>query len=378
VETATNTLLRYWWLEESPQTDAAAWTEAEVAKLKPDTYMTGRWQVSAPATAGSLSGVGYFFTHHLLTNLNIPLGLIDCTVGGTVALAWMPPAAIQDDPRLKAIADHFPDAEGIPAWVKRRTLRNLAAWDAAGRPPPMPEHPYKPGACWRNGLANVAPFALRGILWYQGESDADYDPPFDYELMARWHTGVFTRLVTAWRTAWETPGLPVYFVQLPRMNRPSWPWFRESQWRCAQTLSNTAMAVVFEHGTPDDVHPPDKQPVGERLARIARAHSYGQDLEWSGPQLVRSRVAGDRVVLTFSHTTGGLQSSDGRPLQQFTVAGDDGRFYPASATLSGDTVTVSAPEVPEPVAVRYCWVPSGSINFYNGAGLPAAPFRTDP
>jgi sialate O-acetylesterase len=376
-QAATHTLLRCWWMKESPETGPAAWTEAQLAKLTPEDYMTGGWEISAPATVGSISGVGYFFAHHLLTNLNIPIGLIDCTVGGTLALDWMPTDTINAHPQLKSIADQFLESERISPWVKTRLLQNLASWNTAGRPVPMPEHPYKPGACWRNGLANIAPFAMRGILWYQGESDADYGPAFDDDLMAQWYTDVFTQLVASWRGAWEDPELPVYFVQLPQMNRPSWPWFREAQWRCAQTLPHTAMAVAFEHGTPDDVHPPNKQPVGERLALIARALSYGQDIEWSGPQLVGSRVSGSRMVLTFSHATGGLHSSDGEPLKQFRVAGEDRRFYPALGRISGATVIVSAPEVPQPVAVRYCWVPSGPINFYNGAGLPAAPFRTD-
>jgi len=379
---ATNTLLRYWWMNESPEAGTAAWTPSQVAKLTPEAYMTGRWQVSSVATAGSLSAVGYFFAHTLQTNLGIPIGLIDCSVGGTEALAWMPTAALNADPHLKCIAADFLDSDTVSPWVKQRMLQNLADWNAAGRSAPMPEHPFKPGACWRNGLANVAPFALCGILWYQGESDAEFyrNQPydgFDYDLMARWYTGTFTRLVAAWRGEWENPDLPVYFVQLPQMNRAPWPWFRESQWRCAQTLSNTAMAVDFEYGDPGNVHPVDKQPVGNRLALIARAKTYGESVEWSGPQLSRWSPQGGTLVLRFSHATGGLVSSDGQPLRQFTIAGTNRVFHAATAVISNDAVIVSAPEVPEPVAVRYCWIPSGSINFYNGAGLPASPFRTD-
>ena len=374
---ATNSLLRWWLLAESPVTDNIVWSAADVAKLNPKDYFSGTWAVSSPAAAGSLSAVGYFFARNILMSQKIPVGLIDCTVGGTMAADWMPSAAIHADPRLKAIADHFLDSDMVAAFVKERTLRNLANWNAAGRPAPMPEHPYKPGACWRNGLANIAPAALCGILWYQGESDADFYEPFDYNLMARWYTDVFTRLVAAWRGAWENPALPVYFVQLPQMNRPSWPWFRESQLKCAQTISNTAMAMAFEYGNPADVHPVNKQPIGDRLALIARAHNYAQNIEWSGPQLVSSTVSGSSMALKFSHTTGGLISSDGLALKQFTIAGTNRQFYAATATISGDIVTVRASQVTHPVAVRYAWIQSGIINFYNGAGLPASPFRTD-
>jgi len=374
---ATNTLLRYLQMAESPITTATAWTPAEVARLNPNDYFSGVWQVSDPASAGAVSAVGYLFAHHIQTNQNIPIGLIDCTVGGTMAESWMPTEAINANPRLKAIADNFLDSHMVPAFAKTRLLQNLARWDAAGRPVPMPEHPYKPGACWRNGLSTIAPFALRGLLWYQGETNADFEDPSAYDAMAEWHTETFRVLVAAWRNVWENEMLPVYFVQLPRLNRPSWPWFRESQLKCAQTVPHTAMVVAFDCGDPANVHPVNKQPVADRLARIARARTYGEDLEWSGPQLRSWRIQGTSIVLEFDHAEGGLVSSDGHALNLFTVAGANRRFFPATASISNHALIVSAPQVPRPVAARYAWVPTGDINFCNGAGLPASPFRTD-
>ena len=262
----------------------------------------------------------------------MPIGLIDCSVGGTLALSWMPTEAIAANPRLQAIADHFLDSDMVAPFARTRLLQNLAEWDSAGRPAPMPEHPYKPGACWRNGLGTITPFALRGILWYQGETDADFYDPFDYDLMARWHTDTFKTLVAAWRSAWENSSLPVYFVQLPQMNRPSWPWFRESQLKCAILVSNTAMAVAYEYGDPANVHPVHKQPVGDRLALIARALTYGENVEWSGPQLRRWRVQGGSLVLDFDHASGGLAAKDGQPLRLFQIAGTNRQFFTATAT----------------------------------------------
>ncbi len=377
VAASAHPLLRYWWMNEAPETNSAAWTAMELAKLTPAAYMAGNWTESGPNTAGSISAVGFYFAKNLVTTQNIPIGLIDCSVGGTMAQNWMPQAAMDAHPELKAVSEHFLASDRVPGFIKKRTLQNLATWNAAGRPSPMPLHPYVPGACWQLGLAHIAPSALRGIVWYQGESDADFYDPFDYELMARWHTEVFTALVASWRAAWENATLPVYAVQLPQMNRPSWPWFRESQLKCAQSIPHSGLAVAFEHGNPHDVHPKQKQPVGERLARIARARVYGEDIAYSGPQLVKSHAAGNTMVLTFSHTAGGLISSDGQPLKQFTIAGRDRIFHAATATIAGDTVTVSALQVPEPAAVRYAWIPSGSINFFNREGLPASPFRTD-
>ena len=195
--------------------------------------------------------------------------------------------------------------------------------------------------------------------------------------MAHWHTDTFQALVAAWRSAWENSSLPVYFVQLPQMNRPSWPWFRESQLKCSTLVSNTAMAVAFELGDPANVHPVRKEPVGDRLALIARALSYGEDAEWSGPSLRSWRIEGRRMVLDFDHTASGLAAKDNQPLRLFQIAGSDRQFATATATISNQSLIVSAPEVAEPVAVRYAWVPCGSMNFFNGAGLPASPFRTD-
>lgn len=377
IAAATNTLLRYWQMAESPTTTASAWTSAEVARLNPRDYFTGAWQVSSPSSAGAVSAIGYFFAREMQTNQSVPIGLIDCAVGGTPAQSWMPTAAINASPRLKAIADNFLDSDMVAGFAKTRLLQNLADWNTAGRPLPMPEHPYKPGACWRNGLALVAPFALRGALWYQGETDADFYDPFDYDLMARWHTDTFKALVASWRGAWENPALPVYFVQLPRLNRPSWPWFRESQLKCALTLSNTAMAVAWDYGASSNVHPTQKEPVANRLALIARARSHGENIESSGPLGRAHRVEGTNVVVEFDHAESGLVSNDGQPLRLFQVAGTNRQFFDASASISGSTVVVSSPLVLEPVAVRYAWAPDGSINFYNGAGLPASPFRTD-
>ena len=374
---ATNNLIRYLQLTESPTTTGAAWNPAQVARLNPEQYFTGTWQMDDPSTAGAISAIGYFFARQLATNQNVPIGLIDCAVGGTPIESWIPPEALQANPRLAAMTRDFLASPMVGAFVKARLLKNLADWDHAGRPTPIPEHPYLPGACWRFGLADVAPFAIRGVLWYQGESNADFSAPAEFDAMAAWHTDAFTTLVAAWRKAWERDDLPVYAVQLPQMNRPSWPWFRENQSRCALTISNTALAVAYDLGDPNDVHPVNKRPVAERLELIARALSYGEKVEWSGPSLRGWRVQSKSIVLDFNHTAGGIVAFDGRPLRHFEIAGADRRFFPATATISGRTLKVSAPEVTAPVAVRYAWSPAASLNFFNTAGLPASPFRTD-
>lgn len=377
IKEATNTYIRILHMDEAPKSGARPWTASEISKLNSEEYFTGSWRVSQPAAVRSVSAIGYFFARNIQTNRDVPIGLIDCTVGGTMAVSWMPPETIEWDARLRELSANFPDSEMIPPFVKCRVQQNLTEWISKGRPGPMPDHPYKPGVCWKNGLASIAPAALRGILWYQGETDTDFTSTFDFDLIERWHIDTFKALVGSWRRAWENPELPVFFVQLPQMNRPSWPWFRESQLKCAQIIHGTAMAVAFDHGNPDNVHPTAKLPVAERLALIARAKSYGENVEWSGPLLRDWKIDGDSIVLRFDHAASGLVSSDGQPLRLFAIAGIDRRFFNASATISNASVIVSAQDVAHPVAVRYAWTPSGSINFFNGAGLPASPFRTD-
>ena len=373
---ATNSLLRLLLLEESPRTDARAWSAAEVNRLNEKDFFTGSWEVCTPARAEKTSAIGFFFARHIQTNQNVPIGLIDCSVGGTPAASWMSPQSIASHPDTRKLAGRFLASDTVPEFVRKRLLQNLADWDSAGRPSPMPEHPYKPASCWRLGFGELAPFALRGILWYQGETDADFSDPAEFKAMADRYVEAFAALVNGWRSAWAKPNLPVYFVQLPQMNRPSWPWFREAQARCSQVVSHTAMAVTFDCGEPDNVHPARKEPVAERLALIARALSYGQAIEWCGPVYRRHRIEGRHVVVQFAHCEEGLISSDDQPLRFFELAGEDGRFYPAQASISGDTVSVASPAVPRPDAVRYAWVPTGNVNFYNRGRLPAAPFRT--
>lgn len=374
---ATNSSIRYLQMAESPRTDPPAWNAEQISQLTPERYFTGTWQVNDPSSAGAVSAVGYFFVRHLATNQNVPMGLIDCTVGGTPTESWIPIEAIRRNPRLAAMATNYLTSPAVAAFVKKRILQNLAAWDKAGRPGPTPEHPYTPGACWRLGLADIAPFALRGVLWYQGESNADFYDLAEFDAMAACHTDAFATLVTGWRTAWERADLPVYAVQLPQMNRPSWPWFRESQWQCSKMISNTALAVAYDYGEPDNVHPVNKQPVADRLARIARQQSYGEIIESSGPVLRSWRAQGGSLILEFDHATGGLVATDAQPLRLFEIAGANRQFCSAIATISNAALIVSASQVPQPIAVRYAWSPTGNINFFNGAGQPTSPFRTD-
>ena len=223
-----------------------------------------------------------------------------------------------------------------------------------------------------NGMINpVIRYAIRGVIWYQGESIVG-----GKEGVAL-YPHVQETLIKDWRKAWGRADLPFYVVQLPALgNISNNPLVREGQ-AAVLSLPHAGMAVTIDIGDPKDVHPHNKAPLGERLTRMAMANVYGRTLEYSGPVYESMKVSGNAIRVKFSHLGGGLVAKDG-PLKWFAIAGADGKFVPAEAKIEGDAVVVSSPEVSTPVAVRYAWdnYPEG-CNLYNAAGLPAAPFRTD-
>jgi sialate O-acetylesterase len=218
----------------------------------------------------------------------------------------------------------------------------------------------------------VIPFGLRGVIWYQGESIVGGSAGIAL------YPRVQATLIRNWRKLWGEGDFPFYIVQLAGQEAASnSPQVREAQ-ATVLALRNTGMAVTADIGEVHNVHPKNKQDVGDRLARIALAKVYGRAIEFSGPKYESMKVEGNVIRLKFSHTGGGLVARNGEPLKWFTVAGTDLKFVPAQARIEGDTVVVSSPEVTAPTSVRYAWVnfPDG-INFYNTDGLPATPFRTD-
>jgi hypothetical protein len=207
---------------------------------------------------------------------------------------------------------------------------------------------------------------LRGVIWYQGESNND--APLLYRKL-------FPAMIAAWREQWGQGDFPFLFVQIAPFRSMS-PGIREAQLLAWKSTPNTAMVVTTDVGDAEDIHPRQKEPVGQRLALAARALAYGEKLEYSGPEFDRMSVAKDRAVVHFKHTGSGLMAKDGE-LKGFFVAGADGVFWPAKTEIQGETVEVFSDKVPEPVAVRYGWANVPDVNLYNKEGLPASPFRSD-
>jgi sialate O-acetylesterase len=224
-----------------------------------------------------------------------------------------------------------------------------------------------------NAMINpILSYTIKGVIWYQGESNAD---------RATQYRQLFPLLINDWRQKWGEGNFPFYFVQLANYNAADqgpaadWPALRDAQ-LSTLAVPNTGMAVTIDIGDANRIHPQNKQEVGRRLALIARAKTYGEDIPYSGPIYKSQVVKGNKIELEFTHTDKGLVAK-GDTLKGFTIAGADKKFYPAHAAKSGSKVVVSSGDVANPVAVRYAWANNPVCNLYNRANLPASPFRTD-
>jgi sialate O-acetylesterase len=299
--------------------------------------------------------------------------------GASTVEAWVPRPAIAADPELKPMLDRFDAQENF-----YKTHPGAMAADAPPGPQTINARPPRPGplrdpvqdqhepTVLFNGMVHpVIPYAIRGAIWYQGESITGG------KAGVLLYPHVMETLVTQWRQLWGEGDFPFYAVQLPALkNVSNNPMVREGQAQIL-TLPKTGLAVTIDIGDPDNVHPKNKAPLGERLTLIAMANAYGRKLEYSGPRYSSMKVEGNSVRIRFTHLGGGLMAKDG-PLKWFQIAGADQQFYDAEATIEGKSVVVKSDKVAAPVAVRYAWdnYPFG-CNLFNAAGLPAAPFRTD-
>ena len=355
--------------------------EQQLATLTPATYCRGQWKVASQNSAQDFSAVAWHFGRHLHENLQVPIGLICTAVGGTPTEAWIPCSALQADPQLKGlVAGNWLDNEQLGEFCRTRGEQNLLAAMQSGETIPGdelgPNHPFKPGFMWGASVEPLIPFGIRGVIWYQGESNA--------ETVARvgQHNQLFPLLVNQWRDQWGQGPFPWLYVQLPAINRPQWPLFRESQRRALGQLENVGMAITIDTGHESNVHPPLKKPVGERLAKWAIGTTYRpQDrAACGGPLFDSAERHGEAIVVSFKQAGSGLKSSDNQQLRHFEVCGRDGQFHEATAKiLNKNTLSVTSPRVAEPRHVRYAWrpLPAPPVNLFNDAGLPASPFSTE-
>ncbi len=319
------------------------------------------WKSANPQTVGNFTAVGYFFARHLEKELDCPIGLIGSNWGGTRIEPWVPPTGFQQVPALKSIASAL---DTFPSKTQQKD----------------PQDPNKtvtvinfqtPLALYNGMIHPLVPFAFKGALWYQGESNNGEGMLYAEKMKA---------LVQGWRTVWNNPSMLFYFVQLAPYKYGGDPTNLAGIWeaqRAALNIRNTGMAATTDIGDVKDIHPRNKQEVGRRLALWALAKTYKKPVaHYSGPLFKSKSVEGNKIRIRFDHAQGGLISRDDQPLKAFMIAGADGNFVAANAVIEGETVVVSSPSVAQPVDVRFGWHQEAEPNLANLGALPAAPFRT--
>jgi sialate O-acetylesterase len=359
-----------------------------------------QWLVCSPKTVENFSAVGYFFGRELYKELKVPIGLVGSNWGGRKIEPFTPPegfaavpqladvhAAIKKlDPRTsegKAVREAY--VKQVDEWL-RAAKQSLAKGEGFGTVPQL-NLPAPAGATriYNGMVAGLTPLTMRGAIWYQGESNAGDGLKYDFLKEA---------LVKGWRSVFKNEGLSFYWVQLANFQQPSddpagggWGPVREGQ-RRALRLPKTGMAVIIDIGTAGNIHPPNKQDVGKRLALWALANDYGKKLVFSGPLYKSHVVEGSKVRVSFDHVGGGLmvgrkngtaptEEVQGGEVAEFALRDKDGKWHWAQAAIDKGDVIVWSEKVTEPTAVRYAYQSNpAKANLYNKEGLPASPFTT--
>ena len=353
----------------------------------------GTWDVCRPSTVGGFTAAGYFFGRKLHEEFDVPIGLIHASWGGTTIETWMSPGAVKHSEDYRQLFERWestlmdnPDEiiefyHKCEKWeedIHHAIYGGKPFPDTFGEPPArdikLIRCPHMPSWVHNAMIAPLVPYAIRGAIWYQGESNSG---------RAYQYRTLFPDMIRDWRQSWGQGDFPFIYVQLAnfrkRDDQPSesaWAELREAQ---LMTLSvpNTAMAVAIDVGEADDVHPRNKQAVGLRLALGALGIVYGKDIVYSGPLYDSMSVEGSRIRLRFTHFGSGLTTKGDSYLRGFAIAGEDKKFVWADAEIDGDEIIVTSGQVDRPIAVRYGWANNPDCNLYNREGLPASPFRTD-
>ncbi len=357
-----------------------------VPKLKldgPTNNVNARWQECGPDTVPGFSAVAYYFARDLQKALGVPVGIIHTSWGGSPAEVWIRQDLMSGNPEYKRdildkyLADQAKLAGQIAQWEKQRDAAKQAGSNFVARRPSI----WKPAELYNGMIANIIPYAVQGAIWYQGESNAG---------RAWQYRRLFADMIKNWRNDWDRDFtfLEVQLASFDKSKRRSleqitaapvesdWAELREAQLIATKKLKKVGMAVITDVGEKDDIHPTKKEPVGARLALLARKISYGEKIVADGPTYSGVKFKDGKAILSFDSVGGGLEAKGGA-LTGFAIAGEDKKFTWANAVIEGDKVIVSSPSVTKPVAVRFGWSDFPVLNLFNKEGLPATPFRTD-
>lgn len=334
----------------------------QVLALQDQNDVRAKWSTCSPQSVLGFSAVGYFFGSRLHQELDVPIGLVSTNWGGSSAEAWVSPDVLRKQfPEFDTVLDGYAAA-----------IEQTGVLYSRSNKAPKGLRQTSPALLYHSMIHPLIPFSFKGVIWYQGESNVKL--PLQYRKL-------FPAMIGDWRARWGNGDFPFYFVQIApfayKTNPVSAAYLREAQ-TMALSVPNTGMVVTMDIGNPDNIHPKQKKPVGERLALLALKRNYGRtDIVDSGPMYSAHAIEGSTIRLRFKDIGSGLIASDAQPLAHFTIAGDDQTFVEAIARIDGETIVVQSENIAQPVAVRFAWGSGDTPNLSNKEGLPASSFRTD-
>lgn len=343
------------------ETDNIAWDSMALKKANELDFFSGTWKTNETQAVKEFSGIAYAFAAKLQPEIGVPIGMIELAVGGSPQLSWVSRLALESDARFVHAFKNWRSSDFIMQWCRERANTNLAQANSA-----FQRHTYEPSYNFEAGISNIVPFAMKGVIWYQGESDTEN---------AELYKKLFPLFVQDWRSHWQDD-FPFYYVQLSGINRPSWNYFRDVQRQLLQTVPNSGMAVSSDLGHETDVHPKDKIPVGYRLAQLALHQTYHKKNLPSGPLVRKAMLQSMHVVVVFENNEG-LRTLGNEPLRGFQLVNDKSDFIQAAASIREDKVFIQVPDGQQIRKVVYGWKPFTDANLVNAASLPASTFMWD-
>ncbi len=358
---------------------------------EPLDHCTGTWEKSSRETAGKFSATAWFFGREIHLEAGVPIGLIVSAWSGSAIEAWVSHEVQAEQSYLQPLLQSWADKDAAytPAVAEEEETNHseaLAMWKkafqtakAADQPlPKKPRRPidprlhhHHPAALFNGMISPILPYAIRGAIWYQGETNgltAESAALYDRQLPL---------LVNDWRRRWNQGDFPMAWIQLPFVSsqQVDWPTVREAMRLAQESLPNTGMAVTLDLGEERLLHPLNKQAFAHRLALWARSEVYGEDIPWSGPLPTNFKIKNGKATVTFSHANDGLVINGGESLTGFELRAKDGNWHPAKATISKNSILIVSTDVRAPIAIRYAWANHPAANLFNAAGLPATPFQ---
>ncbi|WP_158981076.1 MULTISPECIES: GDSL-type esterase/lipase family protein [unclassified Flavobacterium] len=356
-----NTHLRLFNFEAIAETDEKAWDSITLEKTNRLEFFSGKWKVSDSLSTKDFSAIAYYFGQNIAHEENIPVGLIQVTVGGSPIESWIDRYTLEHDDKVVDVLTNWQKSDFMMPWVRSRADENLK-----NTKNPKQRHPYGPSYNYEAGVTHFTDFPIKGIIWYQGESNVHNIELYEHLMPV---------LVKNWRKAWGT-SLPFYFVQLSGTARPAWPSFRDAQTKIQKNIANSGMVISMDYGDPTNVHPIQKKQIGERLALLALKYTYRKNITANGPSAIKATQKRNAIIVSFSNTIQ-LATANKKELTGFELITEKGIRIESKATIVKNVVSINIPQGDKIKTVLYAWKPYTNANLVNEANLPCSTFQLD-